>query len=208
MNAKLVVTLFSLACTACGGDASDTPSGDTDKLLALMSGSFSSAQQAQDDESYFDIRLEMVPIWTGRDDGPWLYVEQAAASRLDEPYRQRVYRLSVDEAGRYVSTVYEFPNAPDHAGAWKEARPLANLSPADLTERTGCAVYLDAGADGFSGSTRESECLSSLRGATYATSEVDISADMIRSWDRGFDGDGNQVWGAEKGPYLFRRTGT
>ncbi len=208
LRGKLILALLSLACTACSGVVPINSSADTDRLLALMSGSFTSAQQSQVDESYFDIRLEMVPIWTDRDDGPWLYVEQAAASRLDQPYRQRVYRLSRDKDGRYVSTVYEFPDAPEYAGAWKQAEPLAGLSPADLTERTGCAVYLEAAAGGFSGSTRDSECLSSLRGAAYATSEVSISADTIRSWDRGFDADGNQVWGAEKGPYVFRRTGS
>jgi hypothetical protein len=30
-------------------------------------------------------------------------------------------------------------------------------------------------------------------------------ADRIVSWDRGFDGDRRQVWGAEKGGYIFGR---
>jgi hypothetical protein len=25
----------------------------------------------------------------------------------------------------------------------------------------------------------------------------------MESWDRGFDAQGNQVWGATKGPYVF-----
>jgi hypothetical protein len=28
---------------------------------------------------------------------------------------------------------------------------------------------------------------------------------MILSWDRGFDANGNQVWGAEKGGYIFKK---
>jgi hypothetical protein len=39
----------------------------------------------------------------------------------------------------------------------------------------------------------------------YTTSEVTITNDTIASWDRGFDADGNQKWGAEAGPYIFRR---
>ena len=71
---------------------------ELDTLVEWMTGSFSSQAQAQADERYYDIRLEMVPIWTDRDDGRWLYVEQAAASALERPYRQRIYRV----AGPYV----------------------------------------------------------------------------------------------------------
>ena len=39
--------------------------------------------------------------------------------------------------------------------------------------------------------------------AAYATSEVVIIPGRIESWDRGFDADGNQVWGAASGPYVF-----
>ena len=48
-------------------------------------------------------------------------------------------------------------------------------------------------------------CFSSDR-CSYTTSEVSIEARAITSWDRGFDADGAQVWGAEKGPYVFART--
>ena len=36
-----------------------------------------------------------------------------------------------------------------------------------------------------------------------ATSEVVVSPGRIESWDRGFDAEGAQVWGAEKGAYVF-----
>jgi hypothetical protein len=70
--------------------------------------------------------------------------------------------------------------------------------------RAGCAIYLrKKSKNHFSGSTPEKECLSSLRGATYATSEVEIKKNLIESWDRGWNAEDKQVWGAEKGPYLF-----
>jgi len=49
------------------------------------------------------------------------------------------------------------------------------------------------------------DCPSELRGAKYATSEVTISKNGFVSWDRGFDENGNQVWGAEYGGYDFLR---
>ena len=60
-----------------------------------------------------------------------------------------------------------------------------------------------ASAGAFEGSTVENECVSTLRGAAYATSEVTVSRERLTSWDRGFDAGGGQVWGATEGPYIF-----
>ncbi len=192
--------LFCLfALLAAGAHA-----GDLETLTGWMTGSFSSAAQAEADESYFDIRLEMVPIWEARDDGPWLYVEQAAAANLERPYRQRVYRLSEEAPGVFRSRVFAIPDPLRFAGAWRDEDPLSELAPQDLEPRQGCDVLLLREDDSlFTGSTSGSACVSTLRGANYATSEVDVAADRITSWDRGFAADGEQVWGAERGPYVF-----
>jgi CpeT protein len=55
----------------------------------------------------------------------------------------------------------------------------------------------------YEGSTLGKECLSSLRGATYATSKVKIDEKMILSWDQGWDNADKQIWGATKGGYIF-----
>jgi len=178
---------------------------DLETLADWMTGSFSSQAQAEADSDYFDIRLEMTEIWPQRDDGVWLYVEQAAASSLDKPYRQRVYRLTEEPGGILRSEVYSIPEPLRFAGAWRNEEPLSDLSPTDLEVRQGCAVLLRRADDGvFAGSTDGTGCSSKLRGAAYATSEVRVTSDRIESWDRGFAAGGEQAWGAEKGPYLFR----
>jgi len=35
--------------------------------------------------------------------------------------------------------------------------------------------------------------------------EVVITETQMVSWDRGFDAGGKQVWGAEKGGYVFKK---
>lgn len=175
------------------------------RLLQWMSGSFSSHAQSLADTSYFDIRLEMKPIWTDRKDGAWLYVEQAAAAALARPYRQRIYHVTV-EGDVYRSAVLELPSPLRFAGAWQNPALLASLTPDSLVAREGCAVMLRAEGDSaFVGETPGHECLSNLRGAVYATSKVRITARGITSWDQGWDAEGRQVWGAEKGPYRFDR---
>lgn len=191
---------------APAGKASLAADAELARLCAWMSGSFSSEAQAAADSSYFDIRLQMTPIWRERGDALWLYVEQAAAERRERPYRQRVYRLSRRDDGALISEVYLLPAPLRFAGAWREERPLASLAPDSLVRREGCAIELRPRQDGtFAGATSGRDCPSDLRGAAYATSEAVIGPDGMISWDRGFDESGAQVWGAAAGGYIFRK---
>ena len=183
---------------------------DLQDLARYMIGSFSSAEQAAQDTAFLDIRLETWPIWEDRNDGIWLYVEQADAEALDTPYRQRVYRLTAGTDGTFLSTIYSLPGDPlRFAGAWRNPEPLGELTPGSLVEREGCTVVLrrEPGGD-FVGSTVDRSCPSDLRGASYATTEVRVSEGELLSWDRGFDEEGRQVWGSRAGGYLFRKAGS
>lgn len=206
---SLLAILLTSALVLTLGACNEPRDSDLDQLVAMMTGSFSSQAQAEADTNFFDIRLEMKPIWTdrpGADEGRYLYVEQAAAWALDKPYRQRVYHVTNTGDGVLSSKVYALPDPDAAIGAWRLDQPLADVTAADLVEREGCAVYLRRQADGtFKGSTRAKECTSSLRGATYATSEITIGADEVWSWDRGWGDKDQQVWGAETSGYVFKR---
>lgn len=198
--------LLALVCLLISAPTAMADDSDLDAVLGWMSGSFSSAGQAAEDSAYYHITLEMVPIWPEQQGGHWLYVEQAVAATKSEPYRQRIYRVSKTPDGVIESVVYLLPEPGDVIGAWKDKSLLDGLSPDELEIREGCTVFLQRQENNrFEGSTRADECKSSLRGATYATSEVIVTSAGIKSWDRGFDADGKQVWGAEKGAYIFMR---
>lgn len=183
-------------------------------LLSYMSGSFSSETQSIADSNFYDIRLHMIPIQMGHEVGNWFYVEQAMGSMQEKPYRQRVYQVVQIQLGKYESRVYEFENPLQYAGGWKDKSKLDSLTFDKLTLRDGCSITLnysyslegDEIENSFSGSTGATSCPSSLRGASYATSEVVITADKLVSWDRGWDATGKQVWGAETGGYIFLKT--
>ncbi len=212
-TAALLASGALAVLASCGSAAILRPAAPAEDPLArlarLLAGSFSSAAQAKESSDYFDIRLHMTPIWAARPDGPWLYVEQARADALERPYRQRVYHLSRREGSRgpeYISAVFELPGDPlVFAGAWKEPARLDSIAPTDLAAREGCEVVLAESEGGFVGSTVGQKCGSTLRGASYATSEVHVTSEGIVSWDRGFDAAGKQVWGAERGGYVFVR---
>ncbi len=211
MKRPALMVLFGLlVATSILMGCNDKGTPELDELVTMMTGSFSSQAQAEADTNFFDIRLEMKPIWQDKVDpgqGHYLYVEQAAGWALDKPYRQRVYHVTDAGDGVFSSMVYALPDPDAAIGAWKLDAPLADLVPADLIEREGCAVYLERQADGsYQGSTREKECTSTLRGATYATSEITIASDQVLSWDQGWNDAGEQVWGAEISGYVFLRT--
>ena len=177
-----------------------------DYLVDYMVGSFSSAEQAEKDTNYFNIELEMVQIWKDRTDGPWIYVEQAVAENKDKPYRQRVYQLKNRADLRIESIVYTIPDPLRFAGDYIKEFPLLRITPDSLTLREGCDVVLYMDDNGyFEGTTVDKNCSSDLRGASYATSEVIIYKDKLISWDRGFNKNGEQVWGATEGGYIFKK---
>jgi len=179
---------------------------DLATLKSYMIGTFTSEAQSKEDTTFFNIHLNMKQIWKNKKEGFWLYVEQAGAQSLDKPYRQRVYHVFQQDEKTIVSQVYELDKPMRFVGEWKKKNPLAQLTPDSLKSREGCAIYLHKNYKGdFYGSTPGKECLSSLRGASYATSEVTISKGVILSWDRGFDVVNRQVWGATKSGYRFIR---
>jgi hypothetical protein len=204
-----LVAAGALALSGCRATDSAAHAGDrpidpvVKRAADYLTGVFSSYEQSVADPEYFHIRLVCTPIWEHRTDGIWLYVEQAAAGSFDAPYRQRVYHV-VGGGEVVVSEVYTLGDPEAVIGAWRDGEPLADLDPSALTRRDGCEIVLVAVApDEFRGSTVEKNCPSDLRGASYATSTVVLRENRLDSWDQGFDANGEQVWGAVKGPYQF-----
>ncbi|WP_194775839.1 chromophore lyase CpcT/CpeT [Pararhodonellum marinum] len=182
---------------------SDVDHEPLETLVAYMTGFFSSEAQSLEDQDYFHITLCMKEF-SADEGGHWLYVEQAAASTPAQPYRQRIYHVFVEEEGVLTSKVYEMQNPEDYIGACSDLSLLGKINLNELIDRQGCAILLNLTDEGtFIGSTDGKTCLSSLRGAAYATSEVVIHRDYLWSWDRGWDKGDQQVWGAEKGAYRF-----
>ena len=201
-----IVVPLALLLVGCASSRSTKPSlpQPIEELTQLLTGYFSTEAQAKQDTSFFDIRLHMTPIWTARVDGKWLYVEQAEVVSLTKPYRQRINHLFVSTDGLVHSQVYEIPAPLRFVGAWKDTSLLAGLNPDSLISRVGCVVSMQRDALGvYRGTTMAKTCLSNWRGAHYTTTEVEIGPSYMISWDRGWNKQGEQVWGSRKGGYRF-----
>jgi hypothetical protein len=212
--AASALIISMLAFAGCGSEekkdstqtSTKVQTEDLHLLADWMTGSFSSQEQSEEDAAYYDVRLQMVPVWEDRRDGYWLYVEQAIANSLDEPYRQRVYHLTQEQENIFKSEVYTFEEPRRFARAWELEQPLASLAPDSLTWKEDCDIYLTLQGDSlFVGSTREGKCISDFRGADYATSDVRLSENLLYTLDRGWTEDGVQVWGARDEGYYFQK---
>lgn len=198
MNLRSIIATLALTIPSL------SHADDLTKLADWMTGSFNSKAQSISNESYYNINLEMAQIWPDSKGAIWLYVEQAVATSLDKPYRQRIYKLE-QQGDKYISTVYSLPNPSAVVGAWQHLEKLKGLTPDSLLLRKGCHINIThkKSTDTYTGSTDEKHCSSKLRGASYATSHVEIKSDVLTSWDQGFDEADKQVWGAIEGPYIF-----
>lgn len=202
MRPLFALLCCTLALLGCRSSVTATDS-DAERLARWLTGRFASAGQAPDDLD--GLHLVLVPIWPERADGPWLYLEQAAANALERPHHQRIHHLVATPEG-VRSDIYELPGDPlGMAGAWQNPESFAPLDPRDLLLREGCSIHFSDHNGTFVGSTIDSGCGSPLGEATYATSEVTVTPDTLTSWDRGFDSSGDQAWGATEGPYVFVR---
>ena len=174
-----------------------------ESLAVTLEGSYTSAEQANTDTSYFEIELEMVRIWGKRKDGAWFYVEQATADSKDKPYRQRVYHVQEVNDSTFTSDILTIKSGEALFGAYKDPVKLDALRADSLGLLEGCTITLHRHGNVYVGSTRGRDCPNKRSKATYATSEVSLFSDRMVSWDRGYDDADVQVWGAEKGGYIF-----
>jgi uncharacterized protein (DUF1330 family) len=198
--------LMGVAC-ACAA-ASAAQSSALDDYVRLQVGSFTSEAQAKQDARYDAITWHIAEIWPDDDAAErWLYTESWMPG-APAPYMQRISQLRLDADGGVSARRYALPEAPRFVGAWRDPSAFKGLKASELAELHGCdAVITRAGAGRFEGSTTGSRCRNSYKGATYAISQSALTADEMVNWDRGFDADGELVWGPAAGGYRFRRVG-
>ena len=185
----------------------DTPSVDVvQKFMDYVEGHFDSGIQAKNDPDYYEIHLQMCSVEAPELGRHVLYVEQAIATSLEKPYRQRLYVVESIGDHKIRSNIYELHEPELYIGGCA-AKQRPTFASKDVKEKVGCHVDMrfQNQTQKFIGKTEEGTCSSSLRGARFATSEVVISSSVLESWDRGYDEEGKQVWGAEKGAYQFRK---
>ncbi len=200
------VRFFQFICLLLLANPALSAPSASEQMAAAMTGTFTTAEQARGDQIFRHLTLHAAPIWTDRMDGLWLYVEQALSDAPEHPYRQLIYQLIALTDGSLEAHVFDLPEPIAVTGAWKNPSRLGKLTPVDLSTQQVCTLVFQIQSDGsFKGGTGVKGYASTLRGASYATTEITVSDQQIMLWDRGYNANGTQVWGSVRGGYLFKK---
>jgi hypothetical protein len=211
LSSLLLVTALIGASVPPGAarDEPPTPSDpELDRLAEWMSGEFDTFAQVEEDEArgaeYTHLRVVMriVPVTVKglSETARAFYVEQAAAEAQDRPYRQRVYLLQRRD-GRPVNRIYRLRDPERFVGAHADPDRLSTLASGDLELSEGCDLVWTRAHDGLYRGVAGAErsCPTSLRGATWALSRVEMTPTTLTSLDQGFDDEGQHRWGPPPG---------
>ncbi len=134
----------------------------------------------------------------------FLYQEQALAEKLDQPYRQRFLRIAPSRDSKTVESLSFKPEQMQTwAGFCQRPKRDRQITLRDLGTPV-CSVWLKRSEDEYLGRTPVDGCPARVRGAVRITNRVRLWTDGMDTWDRGFDAQGRQVWGAESDAYQFR----
>ncbi|CAL1405626.1 unnamed protein product [Linum trigynum] len=181
---------------------------------SLTGEKFSREQASRDPDNYFNIRMLMCPAAEMVDGSKVLYFEQAFWRTPQKPFRQRFYmvkpcpkelKCDVEVSTYAIRDAEEYKNFCDRP---KDQRPHPEEVIGDIAEHL-TSIYLNR-CDRrkrclYEGSTPPEGFPNSWNGASYCTSELAVLKNSeVHMWDRGYDDDGNQVWGVREGAYEFK----
>ncbi|EES08568.1 hypothetical protein BDA96_05G145900 [Sorghum bicolor] len=181
---------------------------------ALSGEKFSREQARKDPDNFFNLRMLTCPATEMVDGSRVLYFEQAFWRSPEKPFRQRFYmvkpcpkemKCDVELSSYAIRDAEEYKNFCDRQ---KDQRPQPEEVIADIAEHL-TTIHLSRCGRGkrclYEGSTPPEGFPNNWSGASYCTSDLSIHKNgEVHIWDKGFDDEGNQVWGTKVGPYEFK----
>jgi hypothetical protein len=149
-------------------------------------------------------RVQIIDNPTEAISSAYLYQEQALTDNLDKPYRQRLLQIKPSTGDRTVESKSFKPQNPESLiGLCNKPETQRVIQFSNLGESV-CSVFLKPTDKGYLGETPSQGCPANIRGAVKITNTILLHSEGMDTWDRGYDAQGNQVWGAENQSYQYR----
>ena len=209
-NESVPPTLDSQTNITASDDRSLALALQVEDVVAHLQGVMDTSAQAAADEASPAVQMTTCPIVFDGDvpedyqSAAFLYQEQALIERLDQPYRQRFLAIAPDLLSNSIQSITFRPPHPEQwTGLCDRPHDDRAIQTRDLGEET-CWVFLRSAASDYIGRTPVGGCPTNVNGAVAITNVVVLHDEGMDTWDRGFDADGNQVWGATTIPYQYR----
>ena len=177
-------------------------------LACWMAGDFSNRVQAEaNPQLYAHIRIFFRPLPFAFFDAFGFYSEQVYDYDLWNPYRQGIHRL-VDWGNRIYIENYALHDPLRYAGAARDDRILASITPDLIQRRLHCSMVFSRHGNCFRGSVEPgNRCLILRNGIhSYLVSHVELTESTWISLDCGLDLiDHKHLWGSTHGPLRFHK---
>lgn len=196
MKLELITALAAISLGACANSPNLSPE---ESLADRMEGTFETAIGSE--EAMRDRRVRLNSLGPGQ----WLYYQVNHRSDLSV-YRQRILQLESLPDGRVRQTAWTFEDAGAHADLWDKPNMLEALSLETLSAglEDGCAQVWSLSDDVWTGTVDPYTCIiDSARRGTQIRIGADslLSNDSLSVAERGFNLEGEQLWGTTPGDY-------
>ncbi|KAA5805463.1 hypothetical protein F1654_05660 [Alkalicaulis satelles] len=206
-----MITRLAAACTAALaalGLSSAALASPAEELAGILIGEFTTAEQSLT-EGWGYVESRLVRVWPEREDGVWLYQENAWLgdnpgdadySVRQRPYFQRLVQLVAIDDHTVIRTIYSMTDPASVVGAVHAPERIE----ADQLGAPNCSGEVNRIAAGW-WIADFPNCPSNLRGAVRTRSQSIHTPDGFANWDLGLTAGGERAWGPTGGGYVFRR---
>lgn len=169
-------------------------------LEGIMDTSTQAAAGDKADVQMTTCRVQMID----RAESVYLYQEQSLRENLGKPYRQRFLQIKTGaEKDTVISQSYRPINSQQWVGLCDQPEQERVVNSEEISQPV-CSVLLKPKMSIYVGTTPSEGCPTQVRGAVKITNLIILHNQGMDTWDRGFDAEGNQVWGAKNESYQFR----
>jgi len=180
--------------------------GPIERIYSYLNGSFTSANQSIYNSNFYNVTVRHCPVEIsgGNPNSKYLLLRQAISLFQESPYRVRLVELVIENdiiKSKNYSPIIEI----DLEKTCLDGE-IPTFNRRDFDSIPKCELQFFQDSDKFVGTTGSPGCSSNLNGASYVSSDVEITKTYFKSLDRGWDSRGNQVWGSKDGPYIFEKT--
>jgi hypothetical protein len=195
MNPKYLLLSFSVL-------------GNVSLLAEYLTGTFDSGLQSLYNPSYFDVSVTHCPVSIDetRPDSFFLVAEQRISTSTI-PYRTRLLELR-QEGNKTLSIVHRPLNNNYLVNLCSRDKDQQKVTMASFSKDDVCIVELVLDGTVFTGSTSRDGTVLGCKpssGEGFVSSTITLTNNLMKSWDKGLDVNGQQTWGPREGPYLFNK---
>jgi hypothetical protein len=180
-------------------------------VASRLEGTMDTSAQSRANPKVANVRMTSCRIGINQSNSPstnksiFLYQEQALSSELNKPHRQSFLEISSVNNGRTVRSLSYKPVNPQAAINLCNKPTSERMVKLNDIGKPFCTVFLTRSQENYIGITPSQGCPANVRGAVKITNTIVLSDATMKTWDRGFNAKGKQVWGDESNGYEFRK---